>query len=203
MRVNEIFVSLQGEGHFTGTPAIFLRLSGCNLQCPFCDTHHAAAAPMSEDEIAARIASYAPHHVVITGGEPSLFLTDSLISKLHARGKFVAVETNGTHPLPQHVDWITLSPKYPFFAPSTAAAAAAQIRIPRCHELKAIFTSSEAFSAHEATLRAIPAMHYYVQPCHTPNDQQNKAIIADAVKWCINHPQWSLSLQTHKLLGIP
>ncbi len=202
MRVNEIFVSLQGEGHFTGKPSIFLRLSGCNLQCPFCDTDHSAGTPMSEDEIAESIAAYAPRHVVITGGEPSLFLTGSLVDKLHALNKFVAVETNGTHPLPQGVDWITLSPKFPFFA-TPQAAAAAQIRIPRCHELKAIFISTETFSAHEAALRSIPADNYYVQPCHTPNDQQNKAIIADAVKWCINHPQWSLSLQTHKLLGIP
>lgn len=93
MRINEIFYSLQGEGFFTGTPAVFIRFSGCNLKCPFCDTNHQHGQEMSEDEIAGEAAKYSAKHVVITGGEPSLQLTASLIDKLHECGKFVAIET--------------------------------------------------------------------------------------------------------------
>ena len=91
MRINEIFYSLQGEGFFTGTPAVFIRFSGCNLQCDFCDTTHQSFTDMSEDEIVQQAANYAGRHVVITGGEPSLQLTASLVDKLHAAGKFVAI----------------------------------------------------------------------------------------------------------------
>ena len=111
MRVNEFFVSLQGEGHFTGTPAFFLRLSGCNLQCSFCDTSHQSYKEMSEDEIVEEASHHAPRHIVITGGEPALQLTPSLIDKLHEAGFFIQVETNGTLLLPQGIDWVTCSPK--------------------------------------------------------------------------------------------
>jgi hypothetical protein len=111
MRVNETFISLQGEGHFTGTPAFFLRLSGCNLQCPFCDTNHQAFREMSEDEIVREASRGKPRHIVITGGEPALQLTQSLVDKLHEAGFFIQVETNGTLPLPEGIDWVTCSPK--------------------------------------------------------------------------------------------
>ncbi len=196
MRVNDIFLSLQGEGHFTGTPAVFLRLSGCNLQCPFCDTKHQNGQERSEEEIAQRIAAYKPRHVVITGGEPALFLTTTLINRLHDAGKFVAVETNGTHSLPDNIDWITLSPKFAFVAHG------AEVVLPRCDELKAIFTSTDTFSVNAPRYLAIAATHRYVQPCDTGNACQNHKTTAEAVAWCIAHPEWSLSLQTHKLLGI-
>ncbi|MBR4506739.1 MAG: 7-carboxy-7-deazaguanine synthase QueE, partial [Bacteroidales bacterium] len=114
MIINEIFYSLQGEGYYSGTPAVFVRLSGCNLQCPFCDTQHGAGTEMSEEEIVDAVKCYPARHVVITGGEPSLQLTESLVDILHAAGKYMAVETNGTRPLPANVDWITLSPKSAF-----------------------------------------------------------------------------------------
>lgn len=133
MRINEIFYSLQGEGFFTGTPAVFIRFSGCNLQCDFCDTTHQSFTDMSEDEIVQQAANYAGRHVVITGGEPSLQLTASLVDKLHAAGKFVAIETNGTHPLPHNIDWITLSPKDAYVAHG------AKIVLSRCHEIKLVY----------------------------------------------------------------
>ena len=111
MRVNETFLSLQGEGYFTGTPAFFLRLSGCNLQCPFCDTNHQSFSEMSEEEIVTEASRHKPRHIVITGGEPALQLTQSLVDKLHEAGFFVQVETNGTLPLPEGIDWVTCSPK--------------------------------------------------------------------------------------------
>ena len=111
MRVNEIFYSLQGEGFHTGTAAVFVRLSGCNLQCPFCDTRHEEGIEMSEEEILLQVSEYESDMVVITGGEPAIQITESLVDKLHQIGKFVAVETNGTLPLPSNIDWITVSPK--------------------------------------------------------------------------------------------
>ena len=114
MKVNETFLSLQGEGYFTGTAAFFLRLSGCNLRCPFCDTQHQSYTEMSEDEIVAEASRHKPRHIVITGGEPALQLTESLVDKLHAAGFFIQVETNGTLPLPEGIDWVTCSPKGDF-----------------------------------------------------------------------------------------
>ena len=111
MKVNEIFYSLQGEGYHAGKAAVFVRLSGCNLQCPFCDTQHESGIEMTDEDIVSEVAKYPARYVVITGGEPSLQLTNGFVDALHGMGKKVAVETNGTHPLPQNIDWITLSPK--------------------------------------------------------------------------------------------
>ena len=100
-RINEIFHSLQGEGRHTGTPAVFVRFSGCNLHCPFCDTDHAAGREMSEEEIIVEVCRYDVPLVVLTGGEPSLQLNAPFLKKLkESTGATIAIETNGTHPLP-------------------------------------------------------------------------------------------------------
>lgn len=109
--VNEIFYSLQGEGYYTGTPAVFLRLSGCNLRCPFCDTDHSASEPMEIDTLVDRLLGYPSRHLVITGGEPSLQVDRLLIEVLHDAGFYVQIETNGTNRLPDNIDWVTCSPK--------------------------------------------------------------------------------------------
>ena len=111
-RINEIFHSLQGEGRHTGTPAVFVRFSGCNLHCPFCDTDHAVGREMSDEEIIAEVRRHDVPLVVLTGGEPSLQLDAPFLKKLkEATGATIAIETNGTHPLPPGIDWVTLSPK--------------------------------------------------------------------------------------------
>ena len=121
MRINEIFYSLQGEGSFTGTPAVFIRFSGCNTKCPFCDTQHEEYVEMTEDEILAEVKKYPANHVVITGGEPTLQLTPSLCQKLQENLFFVQIETNGSVKLDSKfnlkdqeeslIDWVTCSPK--------------------------------------------------------------------------------------------
>ena len=94
-KINEIFYSLQGEGYHTGTPAIFVRFSGCNLKCDFCDTQHEEGKMMTDDEIIAEVKKYPAVTVVLTGGEPSLWIDDELIDRLHEAGKYVTIETNG------------------------------------------------------------------------------------------------------------
>ena len=195
MRVNEIFYSLQGEGYYSGTPAVFVRLSGCNLRCPFCDTRHEAGVEMSEAEIVEAVKQYHAHHVVITGGEPSLQLTDSLVDALHAAGRYVAVETNGTRPLPPNVDWVTLSPKNAFVD-------GADVVLTRANEIKVVYDGfhdpQKQLTAHSSQLTTLR----FLQPCDTGDPSRNAQITAATVKYIKRHPEWRLSLQIHKILNI-
>ena len=100
-RINEIFYSLQGEGYFTGTPAVFLRFSGCNLKCGFCDTRHEEFTLMSPADIIGNVSKFPSRHIVVTGGEPSLQLDSLLIDMLHEEGFFIQIETNGTKTPPR------------------------------------------------------------------------------------------------------
>ena len=110
-KINEIFYSLQGEGFHTGTPAVFVRFSGCNLKCPFCDTRHEEGKLMTDGEILAEVLKYPAHLVVLTGGEPTLWIDRDFVRMLQEAGKYVSIETNGTHQLPDNLDWVTCSPK--------------------------------------------------------------------------------------------
>lgn len=205
--VNEIFYSLQGEGVNAGRPAVFVRMSGCNLRCPFCDTDHAAHTLLSGPEIIAQIAA-ALHlgteipqgtFVVLTGGEPALWVDDALVATLHEAGCYVAIETNGTRPLPAAIDWVTLSPKDLYVGESSAegSASAAPV-LTACDELKVVM--QRPFEAEPYP--HIRATHRLIQPCDTGDASLNRSVHADAVAWCLQHPAWRLSLQTHKLLGI-
>lgn len=195
--VNEIFYSLQGEGVHAGRPAVFVRMSGCNLRCPFCDTDHNAHVAMTAADIAARIrdlvptAEETPTFVVLTGGEPSLYVDDALVHTLHEAGCTLAIETNGTRPLPEGIDWITLSPKDAF-------CTGADIVLQACSELKVLMTHPFATEPYPQ----VEAQHRLVQPCDTGDEAANQRIRKEAVAWCMAHPLWRLSLQTHKLLGI-
>ena len=192
MLVNEIFYSLQGEGFHTGTPAVFVRFSGCNLNCPFCDTDHAEGKEMNEGEIVEEVARHPASLVVMTGGEPALQLTESLVDLLHWLGKIVAVETNGTCTLPQNVDWITLSPKDSFLGETAKPV------LTKADELKVVFDGEKEPSLYEN----IDIKHRFLQPCDMGDEEKNKEITKKTVDYCKEHPQWRLSLQTHKILNI-
>lgn len=194
MKVNEIFTSLQGEGFHAGTAALFIRLSGCNLHCPFCDTQHHEGSEMSEQAIAEQAAHHTAPLVVVTGGEPALQLTSTLVDALHHQGKTVAVETNGTLPLPANVDWITLSPKDLFLGEG------ARVVLRKVNEIKVVFDG-----IHEPPCYGdIEVTHArFLQPCDTGDAEKNKAIVKQTVDYILAHPQWRLSLQTHKILQIP
>ena len=191
MRINEIFYSLQGEGFFTGTPSVFVRFSGCNLKCPFCDTNHLQGMEMDEASIVEAVCQYPAKHVVITGGEPSLFLTESLVELLHYNRKFVCVETNGTHPLPKNIDWATLSPKDAFVAHAEPLSG-------HYDELKVVFDGEHKIEDYSQLM----ADHRFVQPCDTGDPNKNLEILTQAIDFIKQHPEWRLSLQTHKFLGI-
>ncbi|MGX8713003.1 MAG: 7-carboxy-7-deazaguanine synthase QueE [bacterium] len=193
MKVNEIFYSLQGEGYFSGTAAVFVRLSGCNLHCPFCDTQHESGREMTDAEIVAEVAKFPARNVVVTGGEPSLQLTRSFVNAIHDIDKMVAVETNGTHRLPGNVDWITFSPKDAFFG-NTAKPVLNFV-----DEIKVVFDGE-----HEPSMYPdIMCTHArYLQPCDTGDPVRNAEITTKAIEYIKKDPRWKLSLQIHKILNI-
>lgn len=188
--VNEIFYSLQGEGYWTGRAAVFVRLSGCNLKCPFCDTDFASHTSMTDDEIVARAREYPSRFVVLTGGEPGLFVDEALIGKLKAAGFYVAIETNGTRLLPDGIDWITLSPKDDF-------CTGAEVRLTSADEVKIVFRGQSL-----ARWDTFATANRFVQPCDVGDEAKNHENIAACIAFCKAHPAWRLSLQTHKMLGI-
>ena len=193
MRVNEIFYSIQGEGAHSGEAAIFVRLSGCNLKCSFCDTEHQPYQDLTEDEICAEIAKYPASLVVITGGEPTLQLTETLIEKIHELSKTVAIETNGTRPVHRGVDCVTVSPKALFVGEIGKPV------IKTAQEVKIVL---DDLHTYDDPTFGIVAAHYFVQPCNTSDEARNRVIINRCVNFVKQNPQWRLSLQTQKILRV-
>jgi len=213
MKVNEIFYSLQGEGVYTGTAAVFLRLSGCNMKCWFCDTKgHEQGTEMTEEEIAERVSQYPARHIVITGGEPTMQLNARLTRLLHEKGFFIQIETNGALPLKDgtEVDWITCSPK------------GNEIKIQRIDELKLLFIKEylEKYKEVKASQRCLQPLDEGGQEVQTLASQAGssprlrRAELGssrfassrggnEVISYIKEHPQWRLSLQTHKLIHIP
>ncbi len=178
-KINEIFYSLQGEGFHTGTPAVFVRFSGCNLKCPFCDTQHEDGTLMTDEAIVEEVCRYPARMVILTGGEPSLWIDEGLVRLLHGAGKYICIETNGTRPLPPGIDWVTCSPK-----------AGGAVCLERMDEVKVVY-QGQSLLPYES----LPARHFFLQPCSGGN-------IAETVACVLRHPHWRLSLQTHKLIDI-
>lgn len=212
--VKEAYVTLQGEGAQTGRAAVFLRFAGCNLWsglerdrhkavCQFCDTDFVGTdgenggkfegpgvladhvARLWADEAGAEAGEA---YVVCTGGEPLLQLDGPLIEALHARGFKVGVETNGTVAAPAGLDWICVSPK--------ANAALVQ---KHGDELKLVFPQDEA-EAQPERFETLQFRHFFLQP---KDDNRQAENTAAAAAYCMKHPKWRLSLQTHKLIGLP
>lgn len=207
--VKEIFYTLQGEGHHAGRPAVFCRFAGCNLWsgteesrasaiCQFCDTDFVGTDGegggkfTSAEALAAAInalwpAAYPAHkYVVCTGGEPLLQLDTPLIDALHALGFEVAIETNGSLPVPDGVDWVCVSPKM-----------GAPLVVRSGHEIKVVIPQADQALEDYA---ALAFHHHFVQAMDGPLQRDNQRL---AIDYCKAHPQWKLSLQTHKLLQIP
>lgn len=186
-RINEIFYSLQGEGVYTGVPMVFVRFAGCNLRCPFCDTQHEAFTLLTAEAIRAAVAQYPSATVCLTGGEPTLQLTEELIAQAFS-GYEVHLETNGTHAVPRGVDWVTLSPK------------AAPVVLTHCEELKLLY--GEAMTSPEAWA-SFPARYHCLQPVEVAGDAEaTRRNVRATIAYVQQHPSWRLSLQTHKIIGI-
>lgn len=205
--VKEIFYTLQGEGSQAGRPAVFCRFSGCNLWsgresdraravCTFCDTDFVGTdgvrggrypdAVALADAIAACWPNPGPRFVVCTGGEPFLQLDSPLIAALHARGFEVAAETNGTLEAPSELDWICASPK-----------AGAAFVLTRGDDLKLVYPQ---LGVDPSAYEHLDFKHFLLQPMDGPRQRENTQL---AMRYCLAHPRWRLSLQTHKILGIP
>lgn len=205
--VKETYLTLQGEGAQTGRAAVFLRFTGCNLWtgreehraraiCQFCDTDfvgtdgEGGGSFLGADDVAAHVERFWPGggkpYVICTGGEPLLQLDRPLIDALHARGFEVGVETNGTIAAPDGLDWICMSPK-----------AGSEMVQTSGHELKLVYPQPDAMPEH---FQDFAFEHFFLQPMDGPAQAEN---INAAALYCQRNPQWRLSLQTHKLIGLP
>jgi len=215
--VKEIFYTLQGEGSNAGRPAVFCRFSGCNLWtgreadreravCRFCDTDFVGVGPdggrfATADALADAVRSRWPvvegerasggrPLVVCTGGEPLLQLDADALRALHARGFEVAVETNGTQPAPQGIDHICVSPK-----------ADARLVLTRGHELKLVYPQRQP-DAQPERFETLDFEEFFLQPMDMGDVEHTQRNVRAALEYCLAHPRWRLSLQTHKLLDI-
>lgn len=193
--INDIFYSLQGEGRNTGKAAVFIRFAGCNLACPFCDTDFQRKRMMSAQEIVdeAAPAGAKTSLCVLTGGEPTMQADFELIARLHTCFRTIAIETNGTRPIPPGIDWVTVSPKSDYF-PAPVPIVAQNI-----NEVKVVFDG-----VHDPRhwLAELVADYYYLQPCDTGDAAKNAELQTMCVNYILNNPRWRLSLQTHKIVGI-
>lgn len=193
-RINDIFYSLQGEGHNTGRAAMFIRFAGCNLRCSFCDTEFDTYREMSDEQILAAISQYPARFVVLTGGEPTLQVDEAFVELLHQHGYEVAMESNGTRPAPQNLDWLTVSPK--------VRSEKLEVKSEKlADELKVVFDETTAPESYLSLLTSHFSPLLFLQPCDTGDAARNEAIVARCVEYIKEHPWWRLSLQTHKLVG--
>lgn len=206
-QIKEIFYTLQGEGANAGTPAVFCRFAGCNLwsgreadraaaQCQFCDTDFvgtdgsgggkfATADDVARACRAVITAAHGPCFIVLTGGEPMLQVDEALVDALHARGFNIAIETNGTIPVPDTIDWVCVSPK-----------AGTDIKQTHGDELKVVYPQS---GLDPRGFAGLEFEHRFVQPMDGPNMAANTEA---AIAFCLANPPWRLSVQTHKVLCI-
>ncbi len=203
-RVNEIFYTLQGEGAHSGIPAVFVRFSGCNLRCPWCDTDFTDCTEMTAEQIVAEVVELydIPNErhkmCVLTGGEPSLQVDKPLIDALHEAGFYIGIETNGTRPFPEGIDWITCSPKE-----------GTKLALRKANEVKVVFTGTYD---PEVWREQIEAEHWLLQPLRytgawlienidAGEDDRNDNL-DDTVRYILSHPFWRLSVQLHKIVGL-
>ena len=204
-RVHEIFYTLQGEGAHTGIPAVFIRFSGCNLRCPWCDTDFEGFTEMSAEQIVAEakelydIPNERRKMVVLTGGEPALQVDEALVEALHQAGFYICIETNGTRPLPAGIDWITCSPKEN-----------TRLALKKVDEVKVVFTGTYD---PEIWRTQLIAEHWLLQPLRFNGemlleggvdeweDDRNDNM-DETVRYILSHPFWRLSVQLHKIAGL-
>lgn len=204
-KVHEIFYTLQGEGAHSGIPAVFVRFSGCNLRCPWCDTEFEGYKEMTAEQIVSEIQNlYDIPNVrrkmcILTGGEPTLQADKQLIDAIHAAGFYIGIETNGTRPMPDGIDWITCSPKE-----------GTKLALKQVNEVKVVFTGTYDPEVWRTQLKA---EHWLLQPLRYTGewlmmsgvdeweDDANDNL-DETVRYILTHPFWRLSVQLHKIVGL-
>lgn len=204
-KVHEIFYTLQGEGAHSGIPAVFVRFSGCNLRCPWCDTEFEGYKEMTAEQIVSEIQNlYDIPNVrrkmcILTGGEPALQADKQLIDAIHAAGFYIGIETNGTRPMPDGIDWITCSPKE-----------GTKLALKQVNEVKVVFTGTYDPEVWRTQLKA---EHWLLQPLRYTGewlmmsgvdeweDDANDNL-DETVRYILAHPFWRLSVQLHKIVGL-
>lgn len=207
-RVNEIFYTLQGEGAHSGIPAVFVRFSGCNLRCPWCDTEFTTHTEMTAEAIVEEalalydIPNERRRMIVLTGGEPGLQVDKPLVDALHKAGFYICIETNGTRRLPEGIDWITCSPKF--------IGGNSKLALRRVNEVKVVFTGDYD---PEIWRTQLEAEHWLLQPLRYTGewlldhpvdeweDDRNDNL-SDTAQYILAHPFWRLSVQLHKIVGL-
>jgi organic radical activating enzyme len=184
-KINEIFYSIQGEGFNVGMPAVFIRFSGCNLKCSYCDTKHANFKEMTFLDIYHQIRKYNCKNVILTGGEPTLQIDQVFIKELKLPGYKVYLETNGTNKIPCRIDYVTVSPKN--------------------NRLKQLFGNELKLIYDGQDLKQYESLnfdHFYLQPKFTDNKQETQTNIQNTINIIKRNTKWSLSLQIQKLINI-
>jgi organic radical activating enzyme len=190
LMVNELFYSLQGEGARAGEPSVFIRLAGCNLSCPFCDTNFSLTKKMNVSELLDKIKPFPCRWIIWTGGEPALQLRDEHIRFFREAGYRQAVETNGTQPLPAGIDYIACSPKEYY--------GEVKKLIPVVHEIRIPLQKDDVLP----DISSLPkADNYFISPVFD-GDNMNKENVDYCIRLVKANPQWRLSLQIHKLIHI-
>ncbi len=196
-KINEIFYSLQGEGANTGVPSVFIRFSGCNLKCDFCDTLHQTGYMMSDEEIIETVNSYPAEWIILTGGEPSLWIDSNFIERLKERTcKRIAIETNGSHPLPAGIDWVTVSPKI-----GVGGVDDYVLKVDHADELKVVDVGQDLEMYFH-----LPCVgektRLFLQPCFVADPEQCRLNRKRTINRVLDDPRWTLSVQTHRFLDI-
>ena len=196
-KINEIFHSIQGEGCHAGVPSVFIRFSGCNLKCGFCDTLHEEGAFMPDEDIITAVKKQPSRQVVLTGGEPSLFIDSDFIRRLKEEtGLPVAIETNGTRELPEGIDWVTVSPKT-----GMSESGDAEVKVKYANELKVVDIGQDL--EQYFTLPCVGQdTVMLLQPCFVENDRAKEENLKRTISRVMADPRWRLSVQVHRVIGV-
>ena len=188
LTIIEIFYSLQGEGFRAGTAHIFIRLSGCNLECKFCDTEFISGKETNINELYEHLIQYPCKNIIWTGGEPTIQLTAEIIAFFKDKGYYQSIETNGSNPIPAGIDFVCCSPK--------VAEHVLRKKVKRVNELRYVRNHTQSLP-----VPMIEADHYYLSP-QCDGDKINYKNLEHCIKLILENPQWKLSLQQHKIWKI-
>lgn len=202
LRVNEIFYSVQGEGGRSGKPSIFIRLSGCNLKCPFCDTEFERGNEMTVQQLLTAIKQYPGKEIVWTGGEPTLQLNRLIVNFFKNAGYYQAIETNGTNFIPEGIDYVAISPKQ-FNKRLIDIVNEWRLHSGRVDEIRIVYPGAiDIHGIHDSLYNKVHRFYLSPEFVGEGNQYMNEEYVKQTVNTCLSNPQFSLSIQMHKLISV-